>query len=290
MNKRTNKRMKQMAAAMMAGMLAMCTGTGIVQAEEGEGWAVEGSCSACIPIEEYAGDLEYAPATGYAIDVQFVNSDTEDVYVTPQFTCAITNEDLGEEFQMLLLGTNAVYTPDSGLPQFSLRTQQPLLVPAGEVINATYFIDFGEDYEVGVCEPVYGTDDETAYDNSYVLTGHEEYSFGDVQMGHYVNTVEDMEAMAMQMQAAYEEVQAAAEAEAQAQAEAQAAAEAQAQAQNQAAYEEEQRQAEKDELLGEIVSDLGGKAIDRTSGWIEEETNGVFDRELQGKIVEYLFK
>ncbi len=48
----------------------------------------------------------------------------------------------------------------------------------------TYFIDFGEDYEVGVCEPVYGTDDETAYDNSYVLTGHEEYSFGDVQMGH----------------------------------------------------------------------------------------------------------
>ncbi len=58
---------------------------------------------------------------------------------------------------------------------------------------------------------------------------------------------------------------------------------AQAQAQNQAAYEEEQRQAEKDELLGEIVSDLGGKAIDRTSSWIEEETNGVFDRELQGK-------
>ena len=49
MDKRTNKRMKQMAAAMMAGMLAMCTEPES-QAEEGEGWAVEGSCSACIPL------------------------------------------------------------------------------------------------------------------------------------------------------------------------------------------------------------------------------------------------
>ncbi len=49
MDKRTNKRMKQMAAAMMAGMLAMCTGTGIA-GRRGEGWAVEGSCSACIPL------------------------------------------------------------------------------------------------------------------------------------------------------------------------------------------------------------------------------------------------
>ncbi len=281
-----NKRMKQMAAVMMAGMLTMCAGTGIVQAEELEGWEVVGNCSACIPIEEYEGNLEYAPETGYAIDVQFVNSTMEDYYVTPQFTCGVTNEDLGEEFQMLLLGTDAVYTPDSNLPAFSLRTQQPLLVPAGQVTNATYFIDFGEDYQVGVCEPVYGTDDETAVDNSYVLTGHDEYSFGNVQMGHYVNTVEDMEAMVAQMQAAYEEAQAQAEAEAQTAADAQA----QADAQNQAAYEEAQRQAEKDELLGEIVSDVGGKALNDFGDWIEDETNGYLDRGTQSKIMEYLFK
>lgn len=273
-----NKRMKQMATVMMAGMFAMCASTGIVQAEELEGWEVVGNCSACIPIEEYEGNLKYAPETGYAIDVQFVNSTMEDYYVTPQFSCDVTNEDLGEELQMLLLGTDAVYTPDSNLPAFSLRTQQPLLVPAGQATNATYFIDFGEDYHVGVCDPVYGTNDETAVDNSYVLTGHDEYSFGNVQMEYYVNTVEDMEAMVAQMQEAYEEAQADAEAQ------------AQADAKNQAAYEEAQKQEEKDELLVEIISDVGGKALDDFGDWIEDETDGYLDRGTQSKIMEYLFK
>ena len=171
----------------------------------------------------------------------------------------------------MLFGTDAVYTPDSNLPAFSLRTQQPLLVPAGQVTNATYFIDFGEDYQVAVCEPAYGTDDETAINNSYVLTGHDEYSFGNVQMGHYVNTVEDIEAMVAQMNAAYEEAQAQANAQNQAEAEAQAEA-----------------QAEKDELLGEIVSDIAGKAFNDLGNWIEEETNGYLDKEMQNKIYNYL--
>lgn len=268
-----NKKMKQIATGMMAAILTMYAGTGIAQAEELEGWEIVGNCSACIPIEEYEGNLEYAPETGYAIDVQFVNSTMEDYYVTPQFNCDVTNEDLGETFQMLLFGTDAVYTPDSNLPAFSLRTQQPLLVPAGQVTNATYFIDFGEDYQVAVCEPAYGTDDETAINNSYVLTGHDEYSFGNVQMGHYVNTVEDIEAMVAQMNAAYEEAQAQANAQNQAEAEAQA---------------EAQRQAEKDELLGEIVSDITGKAFNDLGNWIEEETNGYLDKEMQNKIYNYL--
>ena len=86
-----NRVMKQAAAMLMIGMMTMTTGGNTAQAgsdsssKEIEGWEVVGTAR-CTPIEGYEGTLdESAPSKGYVLDVQLVNSDMVDYYVSPQF-------------------------------------------------------------------------------------------------------------------------------------------------------------------------------------------------------------
>ena len=166
-----NRAMKQAAAMLMIGMMTMVAGENTAQAasdsssKEIEGWEVVGTAR-CTPIEGYEGTLdESAPSKGYVLDVQLVNSDTVDYYVSPQFYFDLVRESDGKTIQAVLVNSENVYTPDFVLWPFNICVQETIQAKAGQVTNVQYYIDGeGTNY---LCYPEYAQDPQGAYENLY---------------------------------------------------------------------------------------------------------------------------
>ena len=272
-----NRVMKQAAAMLMIGMMTMTTGGNTAQAgsdsssKEIEGWEVVGTAR-CTPIEGYEGTLdESAPSKGYVLDVQLVNSDMVDYYVSPQFYFDLVRESDGKTIQAVLVNSENVYTPDFVLWPFNICVQETIQAKAGQVTNVQYYIDGeGTNY---LCYPEYAQDPQGAYENLYSFSYGAGFTLENPEVYCYLETFEEASARYEERMAQYENGQ---------------QYENDQQYDNGQQYENGQSN-DKDALLDEIVGGLLENSINYFGDKVEESTHGIVDQDILGKAAEYLF-
>lgn len=288
-----NKMMKKAAAMMMVGMMVMTAGGSTVWAssesssKEIEGWEVIANAT-CTPIEEYQGTLdESAPSSGYVMDVQFVNSDVVDYYVSPKFYFDMVRESDNAAIQVVLVYSKYVYTPDYVLFPVNACVQETVKVGAGQVANVQYYIS-GEGTN-GVCAAEYATDEQTAYDNLYGFNYGDGLSLTNPKVECYLETEDQIEARYQKAKAAYEAQQNNTQYDQQ-QDNTQYGDQQQDntqydQQQNNTQYDDQQSTQQNNDFQGngdvvdKIMGRIAGNAADHLAGKIEEKTEGIIDKE-----------
>lgn len=304
-----NKMMKKAAAILMVGMMAMTAGGNTVWAssdssdKEIEGWEVVGNVT-CTPIEEYQESLDAsAPSRGYVLDVQFVNSDVVDYYVSPEFYFDAVRASDNASREVVLINSENVYTPDRVLWPFNITVQDTVEVKAGQMVNVQYYIN-GNGNNL-VCPSEYAENAQTAYDNMCSFTYGEGYELKNPSVACWLETGDELVARYQKAQAQYEsqyEAQQEQDQQYDDQYNGQQGYDQQYDDQysNQQGYDRQyddqynnqqsnNQQNNKDELLNEILGGLAENSINYFGNKIEEKTDGIIDKGTMGKVIEYVF-